>query len=101
VLKLLGSWGSILLVSGTLAFGLDQALVSGASTHATVDAGPALAAPRPTEPGSTWVVLSSVDRHGDSANQACLTRGDLDRADTLELEPADMDRLATSLRCHS
>jgi hypothetical protein len=66
-------WGSLFLLSGTLAFGLDRALVRGASEHPSFDEEVAVSIvgtwhsptlPPPTEPATRWVFLSSANHQG-------------------------------------
>jgi hypothetical protein len=104
----LAPWGLMLVLSGTLAFGLDRAFVHRASAHSAsneeleLSIGRTWSSPTPavpTEPGATWVILSSVDRQGVRTNLACLTTADRFAADILELDTVDMDRLTASLSC--
>ena len=103
-------WVSILALAGSLAFGMHQGIVRAADEHLTVDDEAALQ-PQSTvtsttalaissEPNTTWIVLSSVDRQGTSRTLACIAGPNLFAADTLELDPAGMDRLAAQLRCY-
>jgi hypothetical protein len=109
--KIVWLWVSILALSGTLAFGLHWSIVRAADEHLTSDDEAALQAQSavrsttapamPSEPYTSWIILSSVDRQGSSRTMACITRPDLFGADTLVLAPAEMDRLAAELRCYS
>jgi hypothetical protein len=104
-------WVSILALSGTLAFGMHQGIVRAANDHLTSDdeAAPqaqssvtsTTALAIPSEPRMSWIILSSVDRQGASRTMTCITRPDLFAADTLALDPAEMDRLGAQLRCYS
>jgi hypothetical protein len=104
-------WVAVFALSGTLAFGMHQGIMRAANEHLTSDDEAALQAQRtvtsttalpiPIEPNISWIILSSVDRQGASRTLACITRPDLFAADTLELDPAEMDRLAAQLRCYS
>jgi len=97
--------------SGTLAFGMHQGIVREPNEHSTSDDEAAVqpqstvtsttAPALPSEPNRTWIVLSSVDRQGASRTMACIARPNLFAADTLELDSAAMDRLATQLSCYS
>ena len=103
-------WAAILALSGTLAFGMHQAVVRGpfgdqplaeelsVPTARTV---PFTTLRVPTEPGARWVILSSMDDQGVKTHLACLTAPERFAADTLELDPADMNRLASDLRCYT
>jgi hypothetical protein len=103
-------WAAILALSGTLAFGMHQSVVRGpfkdqplaeelsVPTARTV---PFTTLRVPTEPGARWVILSSVDDQGVKTHLACLTTPERFAADTLELDPADMNRLASDLRCYT
>lgn len=104
-------WVSIIALSGTLAFGMHQGILREANEHSTSDDEAAVqpqstarsttALAMPSEPNTIWIVLSSVDRQGASRTMACVARPDLFAADTLELDPAAMDRLTAQLRCYS
>jgi hypothetical protein len=103
------TWGSLFLLSGTLAFGLDRALVRGAFEHPSFDEEVAVSIvgtwhsptlPVPTEPATRWVFLSSANHQGARTTLECLVAVDLFAADIVELDPADMDRLAASVRCY-
>ena len=82
----IGSWFSLVAVSGSLAFALNGALAGWTSP---MQAAPPAAAMQ-------WITLSSADR-----SVACLSTPDRFGADALELHAADMDRLAADLGCQT
>jgi hypothetical protein len=104
----LAPWGAMFVLSGTVAFGLNQALVRGPIAHSAAHEELEQSIARtwssrtavPTEPGATWVIFSSVEHPGVRTTLACLTAADRFAADILELDPVDMDRLAASLHCY-
>jgi hypothetical protein len=108
VAQAIAPWASIVVLSATLAFGLQQLALHGpfeplpAQADLPMPAAGSLAftaLPVPTEPGATWVILSSKDPQGAIREQACLTPPDTFAAESLELAPTDMDRLIANLQC--
>ena len=106
----LGPWLSILVLSGSLAFALNQTLIHGApepwaDQEPRVVSAPELWSSRtlvsPTEPSMRWVIFSSTDGQGARTSVACLTEPNGFAADTIELDPADMRRLAADLHCQT
>ena len=103
-----GPWLSIVALSGSLAFAFNNALGHGelpplADTELRVtpaaETVPAPARVASAEPSMRWVSFSSTDRDGVRTNVACLTTPDRFGADSIELDPADMDRLTADLQC--
>jgi hypothetical protein len=109
--QIVGPCVSILALSGTQAFGMHQGLVRGPNERLTSEEAAAVRAPStvtsttalrmPDEPNVTWMILSSVDREAASMRVTCIVRPDLFAADSLELDPSEMDRLAAQLRYYS
>ena len=93
------AWVSILALSGTLAFGMHQSIVRAA--HEQLTSADNAAQSIQSEPNMSWILLSSTDRQGTSRTLACIAPADHFGADALELDPAEMNRLAAQLRCRS